>query len=613
MCGIAGGVGRRVQSREVLSSQIQEMIHRGPDDSGFFFGEKVSLGMCRLAIVEIDSGSQPASHAQEDVHIVWNGEIFNYRELRTMLEQIGVKCRTNSESEVIINLFLAFGLDFVTKLNGMFSIAIYDGRDKSLILIRDRMGKKPLWYTEITDRTIFFASEVKALLIARPDRTFRSDVVSEVMTFGYVNSPNSSFNEIHQLPPGSILTWKNEELAIRKYWEPSYTEETGMSYPEALERTKVLIKKAVSDRMIAERPLGSFLSGGFDSTVVTAYMSELSQTKVQTFSIGFKDKRFNEADHAKKVADFLGTEHHEMYIDPDPLLIVEDLSKLMDQPFADQSIIPTYLLSKFAKEHITVALGGDGGDEVFSGYDRYLGTPLMQFMNPLLPAINEVAKLGSKFLSNDNRKFNRILSQLAPSESIATRYSAILTNAKPLELESLITSDFLTHSAHEKFVSDFNQGDLSPHQRMIRSDLNFYLPGDLLYKADMASMGNSLELRSPLLDVNVVEWGLSLPRSYKIKNFETKHILKDVARSLVPKKLIDRPKMGFAIPRANWLRYELKDLVHDTLLDSTALQRGWFKPSEVRKVVEGHMRGEDRDHLIWPMLMLELWARNWLD
>jgi asparagine synthase (glutamine-hydrolysing) len=386
-----------------------------------------------------------------------------------------------------------------------------------------------------------------------------------------------------------------------------------MSYPEALERTKTLIKKAVSDRMIAERPLGSFLSGGFDSTVVTAYMSELSQNKVKTFSIGFKDKRFNEAEHAKKVANFLGTEHHEMYIEPDPLLIVEDLSKLMDQPFADQSIIPTYLLSKFAKEHITVALGGDGGDEVFSGYDRYLGTPLIQFMNPLLPAINEVAKLGSKFLRNDNRKFNRILTQLAPSESIANRYSAILSNAKPLELESVITSDFLTHSAHEKFVSDFNQGDLSPHQRMTRSDLNFYLPGDLLYKADMASMGNSLELRSPLLDVNVVEWGLSLPRSYKIKNFETKHILKDVARSLVPHNLIDRPKMGFAIPRANWLRFELKDLVYDTLLDSRALQRGWFKPSEVRKVIETHMRGEDRDQLIWPMLMLELWARNWLD
>ena len=613
MCGIAGGVGGRVQSREMLSSQIQKMIHRGPDDSGFFFGEKVSLGMCRLAIVEIESGTQPASHAHEDVHVVWNGEIFNYRELRSILEQRGVKCRTNSESEVIINLFLEFGLNFVTKLNGMFAIAIYDGRDQSLTLVRDRMGKKPLWYTETKDKTLFFASEVKSLLVARPDRTLRSDVVSEVMTYGYVNSPNSSFSEIHQLPPGSTLQWKNGELAIKKYWEPSYTNETNMSYPEALETTKVLIKKAVSDRMIAERPLGSFLSGGFDSTVVTAYMAELSQTKVQTFSIGFKDKRFNEADHAKKVANFLGTEHHEMYIEPDPLLIVEDLSKLMDQPFADQSIIPTYLLSQFAKEHITVALGGDGGDEVFSGYDRYLGTPLMQFMNPTLPAINTFAKIGGKFLSNDNRKFKRVLSQLAPSESIATRYSAILSNAQPLELESLITSDFLTYSAQEKFVSDFNQGNFSPHQRMTRSDLNFYLPGDLLHKADMASMGNSLELRSPLLDVNVVEWGLSLPRSYKIKNFETKRILKDVARSLVPNNLIDRPKMGFAIPRANWLRFELKDLVHDTLLDSKALQRGWFKPSEVKKVIETHMRGEDRDHLIWPMLMLELWARNWLD
>lgn len=613
MCGIAGGVGGRAQSREMLGSQIQRMIHRGPDDSGFFFGERVSLGMCRLAIVEIDSGSQPASHAHADVHVVWNGEIFNYRELRTILEQRGVKCRTNSESEVIINLFLEFGIDFVNKLNGMFAIAIYDGRDKSLILVRDRMGKKPLWYSETKDGTLYFASEVKSILVARPDRTFREEVVSEVMTYGYVNSPNSSFNEILQLPPGSLLKWKNGESVIEKYWEPSYTNETHLSYPEALEKTKALIKKAVSDRMIAERPLGSFLSGGFDSTVVTAYMAELSQTKVQTFSIGFRDERFNEADHAKKVANFLGTEHHEMYIKPDPLLIVEDISKLMDQPFADQSIIPTYLLSQFAKEHITVALGGDGGDEVFCGYDRYLGTPMIQFMNPLLPALNGIAKLGSNFLSKDNRKLKRVVSQMTPSKSLATRYSAILSYAHPSELEFLLSSDFLTHSAQEKFVNSFNQGSLSANQRMTRSDLNFYLPGDLLHKADMASMGNSLELRSPLLDVNVVEWGLSLPRSYKIKNFETKHILKDVARSLVPHNLIDRPKMGFAIPRAKWLRFDLKELVHDTLLDSKALQRGWFKPSEVRRVIETHMRGEDRDHLIWPMLMLELWARNWLD
>jgi asparagine synthase (glutamine-hydrolysing) len=495
----------------------------------------------------------------------------------------------------------------------MFAIAIYDGRNESLHLFRDRMGKKPLWYSEAKDGTIFFASEVKSMLVACPDSTFRSDVVSEVMTYGYINSPNSSFNEIIQLPPGSLLTWKNRKIDIEKYWDPSYTNEVQLDYPDALERTKELIKKAVSDRMISERPLGSFLSGGFDSTVVTAYMAELSQTKVQTFSIGFKDKRFNEAEHAKKVADYLGTEHHEMYIDPDPLLVVDKLSKLMDQPFADQSIIPTYLLSGFAKEHITVALGGDGGDEVFGGYDRYLGTPFMQMINPVLPLLNSVAAFGGRFLGVDNRKYKRVVSQLAPSASIGDRYSSIMSHAQSSELELLIEGDLLSHTAHENFLSGFNQGDLSPHQRMTRSDLNFYLPGDLLFKADMASMGNSLELRSPLLDVNVVEWGLSLPKRYKIKNLETKHILKDVARSLVPSKFIDRPKMGFAIPRATWLRFELKDLVHDTLLDSKAKQRGWFNSNEVKKVIESHMSGEDKDHLLWPMLMLELWARNWLD
>jgi asparagine synthase (glutamine-hydrolysing) len=569
--------------------------------------------MCRLAIVEIASGKQPASDASDKINIVWNGEIYNYRELRSELEQRGVHCRDSSESEVVINLYLEFGLDFINKLNGMFAIAIHDARDNSLHLIRDRMGKKPLWISQLTDGTMFFASEVRALMLARPDRTLRTDMVAEVMQYGYLNSPNSAFNEISQVPPASVLTWHEGKTKINKYWEPDFDTKVQIPYEEALEVTKKLIEESVERRLISERPLGSFLSGGYDSTIVTAYMAKLMKEKVQTYSIGFHSAQFNEAHHAKQVANYLGTNHHEEILSPDPSLVVEKISHVLDQPFADSSIVPTYLLAKFARENLIVALGGDGGDEVFGGYDRYLATPVMQRLNPLLGLARSGLKFAGQQSIGNTRKINRVGSQLSPKESLAARYSSILSLTQPNELTTMLNPSFQSKVAEDSREEQFNSGKYTSFDRMIRSDLDAYLPGDLLVKVDIATMANSLELRSPMLDVNVVEWGLSLPRKYKIKGFETKHILKDVARSLVPAELIDRPKMGFGIPRAEWLRTGMKELVIDTLTDTTATQRGWFNPKEVSKVIDTHMAGEDKDNIIWPMLMLELWARTWLD
>jgi asparagine synthase (glutamine-hydrolysing) len=569
--------------------------------------------MCRLAIVEIASGKQPASDASDKINIVWNGEIYNYRELRSELEQRGVHCRDSSESEVVINLYLEFGLEFINKLNGMFAIAIHDARDNSLHLIRDRMGKKPLWISHLSDGTMFFASEVRALMLARPDRTLRTEMVAEVMQYGYINSPNSAFNEISQVPPASVLTWHEGKTKIKKYWEPDFDTKVQIPYEEALEVTKKLIEESVERRLISERPLGSFLSGGYDSTIVTAYMAKLMKEKVQTYSIGFHSAQFNEAHHAKQVANYLGTNHHEEILNPDPALVVEKISHVLDQPFADSSIVPTYLLAKFARENLIVALGGDGGDEVFGGYDRYLAAPVMQRLNPLLGLARSGLKFAGQQSFGNTRKINRVGSQLSPKESLAARYSSILSLTQPHELTTLLNSSFQCKAAEDSRKQQFNSGKYSSFDRMIRSDLDAYLPGDLLVKVDIATMANSLELRSPMLDVNVVEWGISLPRKYKIKGFETKHILKDVARSLVPAELIDRPKMGFGIPRAEWLRTGMKELVIDTLTDTTATQRGWFNPKEVSKVIDTHMTGEDKDNLIWPMLMLELWARTWLD
>ena len=613
MCGITGGIGPSAPSKLLLDSQLKSIEHRGPDDNGSYINSGITIGMCRLAIVEMAAGKQPASDESEKIQIVWNGEIYNYRELRKELEQTGVQFRNTSESEVLINLFLKHGLDFINKLNGMFAMAIYDARNNSLHLIRDRMGKKPLWFSKISDTTLYFASEVKALMLAHTNLTLRTDMIAEVMQYGYINSPQSAFNEISQLPPASVLSWRSGKVTISTYWVPDFDTKVKISYNDALETTKHLIEKAVERRLISERPLGSFLSGGYDSTIVTAYMAKLMREKVQTYSVGFDSLEYNEAHHAKQVANFIGTNHHEVILNPDPTLIVEKLSNVIDQPFADSSIIPTYLLAKFARENLIVALGGDGGDEVFGGYDRYLATPILQSLNSVLHLADKGVKLIGKQPLISARKLSRLESQLTSKSSLAERYSSILSLAQPQDLSALLNPDFFTKKATSKFTDQFIAGNISSFDQMVRADLSTYLPGDLLVKADIATMANSLELRSPMLDVNVVEWGLSLPRKYKIKGLESKHILKDVARSLVPASLIDRPKMGFGIPRAQWLRTGLKDMLIDTLTDSTAKQRDWFNQSEVKSLIESHMAGQNKDHLLWPILMLELWARTWLD
>lgn len=613
MCGIVGGIGLSAPQKLLLDAQLKSIEHRGPDDTGVYIKDGIGIGMCRLAIVEIATGKQPACDHSETIHIVWNGEIYNYRELRVELENRGIHCRDSSESEVLINLYLDYGLEFVKKLNGMFAIAIHDARDNSLHLIRDRMGKKPLWISQLTDGTLFFASEMRALMLARPDRTLRTEMIAEVMQYGYVNAPNSAFREIYQVPPASIISWRDGKIDTLIYWNPNFETKRDITYKDALETSKELIESAVSRRLVSERPLGSFLSGGYDSTVVTAYMAKLMKEKVQTYSIGFHSAQYNEAHYAKQVATVLGTNHHEEILNPDPALLVEKISHVLDQPFADSSIVPTYLLAKFARENLIVALGGDGGDEVFGGYDRYLATPVLQSFNPFLGLARKGLGLVGRQSFGNNRKINRVGSQLSPKASLAARYSSILSLTQPHELSVLLNPNIYSKNAETNFMSDFTAGDISSFDRMIRSDITTYLPGDLLVKVDIATMANSLELRSPMLDVNVVEWGLSLPRKYKIKGFETKHILKEVARSLVPAELIDRPKMGFGIPRAEWLRTGMKDLLIDTLTDTSALQRGWFNSTEVKKVIAAHMSGADKDSQLWPMLMLELWARSWLD
>lgn len=614
MCGIAGGVGGRAPKSDGLTRQLDSIHHRGPDETGRYLSDGVALGIRRLAIIDVGTGQQPVSNEAKTIHLVFNGEIYNFKSLRDGLSAKGHHFASNGDSEVIVLLYEEYGIDFISKLAGMFAIAIWDSRDQSLFLIRDRMGKKPLWYAHQGDGTLVFGSEVKAIKAAGVETTLRKEAITEVMQFGYVNAPRSAYNEIAQVPPASYGIWRDGKWSTKKYWSPDFETVHDISYEDALDETKKLIRDAVERRLISERPLGSFLSGGFDSTIVTAYMTQLIPGKVKTFSIGFSDPRYDESTYARAVAKYLGTEHVEEKLTPDPALLLQQLSNTLDQPFADSSIIPTFMLSKFARQEVVVALGGDGGDEVFGGYDRYLAAPVMQQWNALLKIGAPLSAGLTSTGAINNRKIKRILSQVQSHPSLAARYLSVLSLGQTSELKNLVGHDFYSMAASAEFVSHFGlpgvRDDLS---RMIRSDFQWYLPGDLLVKADMATMANSLELRAPLLDHEVVEWATRLPSRYKIKGRETKHILKDIARSLVPSELIDRPKMGFAIPRADWLRTGLRTMAYDLLTDPTAQGRGWFNPAEVEKILSDHMSGQDRDALIWPMLMLELWARTWLD
>lgn len=614
MCGIVGGVGPSAPVRIEFEKCLDSIHHRGPDERGRYFGDKSTLGICRLAIIDVGGGQQPVSNESDSIHLVFNGEIYNYLALRNMLLEKGHTFRSQGDSEVIVHLYEEVGLDFVKHLRGMFALAIWDARDQSLVLARDHMGKKPLWYTITSDGSLFFASEVKALRAAGVKTTFRKSTISEVMQFGYVNAPRSAFEEIFQLPPANVGVWHDGKWSVAPYWSPNFSKVNSISFEDAKAETERLIKVAVERRLISERPLGSFLSGGFDSTVVTAYMSELMTSKVKTFSIGFDEARYDESGYARAVASHLGTDHTEERLTPDPVFLLQTLSATLDQPFADSSIIPTFMLSQFARREVVVALGGDGGDEVFGGYDRYLAAPIMQKLNPLLALASPFAQNESLMGRVQSRKLRRILSQVQTHTSLASRYKSVLSLGQDGELQKLLTGDFTSHEESSEFVTSFSrQGARDDLSRMIRSDFENYLPGDLLVKADMATMANSLELRSPLLDVDLVEWAISLPSSFKVKGRESKHILKEIARSLVPATLVDRPKMGFAIPRADWLRSGLRTMAFDLLTDPTARGRGWFNPAEVDRVLKDHMSGRDRDNLLWPMLSLELWARAWLD
>jgi asparagine synthase (glutamine-hydrolysing) len=433
------------------------------------------------------------------------------------------------------------------------------------------------------------------------------------MKYGYINSPNSIYSKIYALAPASILVYKENKISISKYWEINFQEKLKISYPEALEQTYNLIDKTVNSMLTSERPTGIFLSGGYDSTLVAGFLTKNSATKINSFSIGFESSSYDESDSARQVAKYLGTNHHERLLKPDPNVFFSEIIAKLDQPFADSSYIPTYELARFASSSVVVAFGGDGGDEICAGYDRYLAATRFQGINSILPILKLPIRMLSKFTKLSKQKQFKLQNQLRRFPDIATRYESLVS----LNLEKDLSSFFSSNT----FINDYKiaHSIVNPLtskadglSKLLEIDFNNYLPGDLLVKADLATMSHGLELRSPLLNYELVEWMAKLPSDYKIHGFTTKRLLKDITHKFVPKNIMNRPKMGFAIPRADWLRNELRDFSYDLLTDQSARSRQWFNAKEINKVLNDHRNGIDRDQIIWPALCLEVWARNWL-
>jgi len=606
MCGILGVLDHGEIPKAAVESALKCLSHRGPDGNGYYEDSIVKLSMCRLAIVDIATGQQPIDLGPDSVALVFNGEIYNFQELRSKLVTKGYVFRSAGDAEVIANLYLEYGENFVTHLNGMFAICIWDKSQKKLLLYRDRVGKKPLWYSVIGEK-IFFASEIKALLNLGVDKTLDYESLSDCLSYGYTSAPNSPFHTIKQVNPASIVVFEDTKSSNRKYWSMSDVKKREIRLDEAKFELHELLESSVRYRLSAERELGVFLSGGVDSTLVAAIAQSISTQKIRTFNAGFYSKEFDESGYANQVAAVLGTEHKSILISPNPEEIMQTLGSICDQPFADSSIIPSYLLAREARKDVVVALGGDGGDEVFGGYDRYRALSKTNLLPSLIARIPFSLEF-SRLLGEREYRVVQMLKESSPKN----RYRSLLRNIHLNDFRNLTNSNLFKRSNNQG--RSWNPGTEKHLLRaMQEDDLSFYLPNDLMYKADMATMAVGLELRSPFLDYRVIEFGLSLPNHLKVQKNLGKIVLREMVSKYVPNELMDRPKKGFGIPRAEWLRGPLREMASDLLFGSQTQSRGWINTKEAQSYLDQHVRGKNRDRILWPLISLELWARRWLD
>lgn len=599
----------------------QTIVHRGPDDEGVYAIGPVGMGMRRLSIIDLAGGKQPIHNEDQTVWVVFNGEIYNFPELRHELEGRGHRFYTHSDTEVIVHLYEEMGADCVKKLRGMFAIALYDTKRDSLLLARDRLGKKPLHYALHQGR-LLFGSEIKTILAVRPELAeIDSEGLLQYFYFGYIPDPHTAFRGIRKLPAGHLMEFRNGEMKIRQYWDlPEYGTHPPISEDECVQELERRLEEAVRIRLISDVPLGALLSGGVDSSIIVALMARTSSKPVKTFSIGFREEQFNEAECARQVAARFGTEHHELILDPDLEGTLNYLSGMLEEPFGDSSMLPTYYVCRMARQHVTVALSGDGGDELFAGYDRYLVAmerpkfdPLARWLGPIYRGgIHGLLPAG---MYGKNLAWNASLND-------RDRYLDGISFFPALHRErGLFTAEFLESAARlpDPLLEWQRLYDGAPGadrlSRLLYVDTKTYLNSDILTKVDRMSMAASLEVRVPMLDHEFVEFVTSLPVEWKFKSGVRKHILKKLAERLgIPSALLHRKKQGFQMPLVDWMKSEKKNQFWSVLLEPRTLERGYFKPAAARSLIDEHLRGRrNRSGLLWRMLVLELWHRNFME
>ncbi len=624
MCGIVGKfnfkTGKPV-SENLIDSMCEKLNHRGPDDKGVFIDGAVGLGHTRLSIIDLSShGHQPMGSSDGRYWITYNGEVYNFLSLREELVLEGYTFKSQCDTEVILYLYQKYGKKCLEYLRGMFSFAIWDCKEETLFLARDRIGKKPLFFY-FDEKVLIFASEIKSIL---QDNTVKKQINYEAFydyfKYLYIPDPKTIYNNIYKLEPGHFLICSKHKFEKTQYWDISFSQSESKNLNQITEELYEIIKESVSLRMISDVPLGAFLSGGIDSSCVVAMMALESSKPVTTCSIGFDSSKFDEVEFAQIVADQYQTDHHELIVKENAASIINDLPKYFDEPFADSSAVPTYFVSKLARRKVTVALSGDGGDENFAGYEKYYIDDIENRLRNSIPEIirkslfPNIANLFQKFDNPYLQKGNTLFNTLSHDAD----FGFFLTNT---QFQEPLWNSLINEETKKK-IGDYdpfnitqyhyNKADTDNHlSKILYTDLKTYLPGDILVKVDRMSMAHSLEVRAPILDHKVIEFAASIPHALKYNRGEKKYILKQSLKKILPHSILYRKKMGFSVPLADWFRNDLRIIVENTLFSSNSGLPIFFNISNIKKIWDKHQAGKrDFSTILWTLFMFELWFKH---
>jgi asparagine synthase (glutamine-hydrolysing) len=627
ICGIAIFDQRQVPNRDLLLTMMNSIRHRGPDDQGYYIDKHVGLGSQRLSIIDLELGRQPIANENDTIYVVFNGEIYNYKELREYLERRGHQFSTKTDTEVLLHIYEEYGYECLQYLDGIFAFAIWDKHQKTLFLGRDRMGIKPMYYSQVNSQLIF-GSEMKTIL-AHPDVKRDIDLISlnEYLSYEYVPTPRTIIRNVFRLEAGSYLIFNERGLAIKRYWDISFQRSEShppvdwRDYASGLYET---LGSCVRKELVSDVPVGVLLSGGIDSSTIAAFMTDYYPGRVESFSIGFAEGSFDESQYARQVANHLGTQHNELILTSKMAVdIIANIAEILDEPFADSSFIPTYLLARFASEKVKVVLGGDGGDELLAGYPTIMAHRMIDLYERLvpwsirariMPRLLERMSVSFDNISLDFRLRRFLSGRGVPLVARHHRWLGSFIDEEKDALLQVWIKPVLRDTYHQAYVSAAASDARKPMNQILYDDLKLYLEGDILYKVDRASMASSLEVRVPFLNNASVQFISELPFELKLRGVTSKFILKKAIKHRLPAEIINRPKKGFNMPVAYWLNTDLQEMLVDLLSPDRIHQQGLFNSGFIRKLLDDHAN-QHRDHrkLLWTLLIFQIWYQKYVE